>query len=318
MANFCDLKVIGCDGIKSRVREYLLGEGNPASYPHYSHKFAYRGLISMDNALKALGESKARNFTIHVGPNAHVLHYPVANETLVNIAAFVSDPDEWTDGKNLVKPASRAEMEKDFENWNPCVRAIASFLPEHIDKWALFDSWDYPAPFFSRGKICLVGDAAHASVPHHGAGACFGIEDALCISTLIGEVSTSIRMKIASKEQALTAAFEAYDAVRRKRSQWFVDSSRRVSDLFQQPEWADPQRWVKAETCWQEVEDRSYNIWRFDYHAMLRDAIKMYWRRRDMFREVSKGINGLVSSNGLKGSSGSNGSSDLNVSNGTR
>src|SRR6201999_827615 len=42
--------VIGCDGIKSRVRELLLGEGNPASYPHYSHKVAFRGLIPMEQA----------------------------------------------------------------------------------------------------------------------------------------------------------------------------------------------------------------------------------------------------------------------------
>ncbi|MCJ1378979.1 hypothetical protein MMC17_002078 [Xylographa soralifera] len=276
--------VIGCDGIKSRVREHLFGMGSPVSYAHYSYKFAYRGLISMENALKALGEVKAKLFLIHAGPNAHLLHYPVANGTMVNVSAIVSDPDEWTDGKSLIKPASRAEMEKAFAHWNPCVRAIASFLPENIDKWALFDTWDYPAPFYSRGKICLVGDAAHASVPHHGAGACLGIEDVLCIYNLMGEISTSLRKSAARKQQALSSAFEAYDAVRRERSQWFVNSSRRVCDLYQQPEWADPEKWVKAETCWEEIKDRSYKIWRFDQDSMLEEASKVYSQKLEILQ----------------------------------
>ncbi len=249
------------------------------SYAHYSQKFAYRGLVSMENAIKALGENKARNFTNHVGPNAHLLHYPVANETMVNVAAFVSDPDDWTDRKSMVKPASRTEMQKDFADWNPCVCAIASCLPEKIDKWALFDSCDYPAPFFNSGKICLAGDAAHAAVPHHGAGACLGIEDALCISTLMGQVFTSLREKVLSKGQALSAAFEAFDAVRRVRSHWFVNSSRRVGDLYQQPDWANPEKWVKAETCFEEIKDRSHKIWRFDYDEMMGEAIKEYTKR---------------------------------------
>ncbi|MCJ1473381.1 hypothetical protein MMC13_002032 [Lambiella insularis] len=281
--------VIGCDGLKSRVREYLLGEGNPASYVHYSHELAYRGLVSMENAIKALGEKRAKYFTIHAGPHAHMLHYPVANETMVNVVAFVSDPDDWTDTKNLVKPASRTDMEKAFAGWNPCVRAMASFFPENIDKWAIFDTYDHPAPFYSRGKICLVGDAAHASKPHHGAGACLGIEDALCISALIGEVSLSLKKGAATKGQALSAAFQSYDAVRRTRSQWFVNSSRRVGDLFQQPEWANPEKWVKAETCWEEVKDRSHKIWHFNPDAMMEEAIKGYLRRQERFQKTSNG-----------------------------
>ncbi len=263
--------------------------GNPVSYALYSHKFAYRGLVSMENAIKAVGENKASKFINHVGPNAHLLHYPVAGGAMVNVAAFVSETEEWTGGKSMVKPASRAEVQKDFANWNPCVCAIANFLPENIDKWALFDSWDYPAPFYSRGKVCLAGDAAHAAVPHHGAGACLGIEDALCISTLIGQVFASLRKAAATKGQALSAAFEAFNAVRCTRSQWFVNSSRRVCDLYQQKEWADPEKWVKAETCFEEIKDRSHKIWRFDYNSMMEEAIQEYSRRQEVFQEGSNG-----------------------------
>ncbi len=60
--------VIGCDGIKSRVRQLILGDDNPASYPHYSHKYAYRGLLSMEKAIAAVGEDNARNSKMHVSP----------------------------------------------------------------------------------------------------------------------------------------------------------------------------------------------------------------------------------------------------------
>ena len=287
------MKVIGCDGLKSRVREYLFGKDNPASYVHYTHKFAYRGLVSMENAIKAVGEDKAKYFSIHLGPGAHMLHYPVANGAMVNVVAFVSDSEEWTDGKNLVMPATRAEMEKVFECWNPSVRTMASFFPENIDKWGLFDTFDYPAPFFSRGKICLLGDAAHASSPHHGAGAGMGIEDAACLSGLIEEVILSLRENAATKGQAMSTAFESFDAVRRPRTQWFVDSSRRVCDLFQHEDWGNPAKWTKADTCWEEVKDRSHKIWHFNPEKMVEEAIKDYLQR---LRSAPKATSGLPTS----------------------
>ncbi|EED18000.1 monooxygenase, putative [Talaromyces stipitatus ATCC 10500] len=269
--------VIGADGIRSRVRQHLFGEDSPYSHPHYSHKFAFRGLITMENAISALGEDKARTLNMHVGPNAHLIHYPVANETMVNIAAFVSDPEEWPDKLSLVGPATREEAMGYFANWNPGLRAVLGFMPENIDRWAMFDTYDYPAPFFSRGKICLVGDAAHAAVPHHGAGACIGIEDALCATVLLAEVFVSTRGKSSIvRNRAIAAAFGSFNAVRRVRAQWFVDSSRRVCDLYQQPEWADPQKRIKAENCFEEIKDRSHKIWHFDYNSMLQEAIEKY------------------------------------------
>ncbi|KAJ5115663.1 hypothetical protein N7456_000011 [Penicillium angulare] len=257
--------VIGADGIRSRVRLHLFGEESPFSYPHYSQKFAFRGLVSMENALSALGESRARSLNMHVGPNAHIIHYPVANETMVNVAAFVTDPYEWEDKTSLVSPATRSEAMQCFAGWNPCLRELIGFLPENIDRWAI------------RDKICLVGDAAHAAVPHHGAGACIGVEDALCLATLLAETWVSTRGKGPKiRNKAVGVAFDTYDGIRRVRAQWFVNSSRRVCDLYQQPEWADLQQRLKAETCFEEIKDRSHKIWRFDWNFMLEDAIHTY------------------------------------------
>ncbi|KAJ5998814.1 hypothetical protein N7451_006624 [Penicillium sp. IBT 35674x] len=228
--------VIGCDGIKSRVRSLLLGENHPASQPGYTHKVAYRTLIPMEDAIKALGEYKANNQHYHVGPNAHLIHYPVANRKFVNAAAFISDPEEWGEEKTVA----------------------------------------YPVPYYSKGRICLAGDAAHASSPHHGAGACMGIEDGLCLTTLFKEVSRTVEEDPAAKEHALVTAFETFDAVRRTRSQWLVNSSRRACDFYHQPEWAEKDKWVKAQTCFEELKDRSHKIWNFDYEGMVHDTIQGY------------------------------------------
>nr|WOL36627.1 FAD monooxygenase [Pseudogymnoascus verrucosus] len=270
--------VIGCDGIKSRVRQVILGNDNPASHPHYTHKFAYRGLIPMDKAVEVMGEYKARNQHMHVGPNAHILHFPVAGQTLMNFVAFVTDPNDWAFEQTMIAPATRAEVQRDFANFGPTVRDITSLLPDTIDKWAIFDSFDYPAPYYNKGRVCLAGDAAHASSPHHGAGAGIGVEDALCLSTVMELVVEASQENKTSKSQALSLAFEAFNVVRRERSQWLVNSSRSICEVY---EWADPVTGNDSEKCFKEIEWRSHKIWNFDIEGMLKDTTADYEKRLD-------------------------------------
>lgn len=58
--------VIGCDGVKSRVRRIIVGESDPSAYPAYTHKYAYRGLIPMEKATEAVGEERAQNRCLYV------------------------------------------------------------------------------------------------------------------------------------------------------------------------------------------------------------------------------------------------------------
>lgn len=58
--------VIGCDGVHSRVRRILVGPDHPAAEPTYTHKYAYRGVVPMEEAIKAVGEEKARNGSFYV------------------------------------------------------------------------------------------------------------------------------------------------------------------------------------------------------------------------------------------------------------
>lgn len=58
--------VIGCDGIKSNVRQFVVGRNHPSVNPSYTHKYAYRAMVPMEKAIEAIGEEKARNSCMHV------------------------------------------------------------------------------------------------------------------------------------------------------------------------------------------------------------------------------------------------------------
>jgi len=76
--------VIGCDGIKSKMRVCLLGEHNPASRAEYSGKYAYRGLIPMDKAKELLGAEKAQNSQMYYGRHGHVLTFSIEKGKTMN------------------------------------------------------------------------------------------------------------------------------------------------------------------------------------------------------------------------------------------
>jgi salicylate hydroxylase len=153
----------------------MVGSEHPASRPQYTHKIAYRGLVPMDQAVRALGEWTAHNFHHHDGPGAHVTHYPVANHTALNTTVFLSDAEPWPDSKYMVAEGSRSEVLAALRDWHPNVLALVGLLPDSLLRWALFDQYEYPVPSYHKGRVCIAGDAAHASSPHHGAGACLGV-----------------------------------------------------------------------------------------------------------------------------------------------
>jgi salicylate hydroxylase len=76
--------VIGCDGIKSKLRVCLLGEQDPASRAEYSGKYAYRGLIPMDKAKELLGEEKAQNSQMYFGRHGHMLTFSIEKGKTMN------------------------------------------------------------------------------------------------------------------------------------------------------------------------------------------------------------------------------------------
>jgi salicylate hydroxylase len=230
--------VLGCDGIKSRTRSLVLGDSD-ATAAVFSGKYAYRGLIPMAKAVEILGNNEMpKTNQMYIGYHGHVLTFPIANGTIFNgntilfpdidvvantflVVGFSSRPT-WTD-TNWVVQTSREDMLEDFKHWSPEVRAIMSNL-QSPDVWALFNHPPAPTYYSTEPLVCLVGDAAHASTPHQGAGAGMCIEDAYILSNVLSQCNSKTDLK---------SAFRAYDAVRRPRSQKLVKTSKEAGMLWE-------------------------------------------------------------------------------------
>jgi len=234
----------------------------------------------MDKVRAALGEYKVSTRFMHLGPNAHALTFPVAMGTVMNVVAFVTDPKDWpADDNKFTARASKSEAAEAFSAFGPAVRAIMSLLPDELDKWAIFDTRDHPAPTYVRGRVCVAGDAAHAAAPHHGAGAGCGVEDALVLATLMEAAGDAAAGGSGgSRSEILRAALVTYNDVRYERTQWLVDSSRVVGDLY---EWRDPHCGSDPEKFGREIEWRSHEIWDYDVDEMVRNTLGQFSRRLD-------------------------------------
>lgn len=117
--------VIGCDGIKSICRDFVLGKGNPLSQPVFTGKHAYRGLIPMQKAIGVLGAEKAENRFMFLGVGGHVLVFPVAEGKIMNVVAFSTTKSGTWEG-NWVKPMKRADLDADFTGFGEECREIFS------------------------------------------------------------------------------------------------------------------------------------------------------------------------------------------------
>jgi salicylate hydroxylase len=114
-------------------------------------------------------------------------------------------------------------MLEDYRGWSENVRALMSNL-QSPDIWALFYHLPAPTYYSAKPMIALVGDSAHATVPHQGAGAGMCIEDVYILSGLLSECKSKVDIQ---------KAFKAYDATRRPRSQKLVQTSKEAGELWE-------------------------------------------------------------------------------------
>ncbi|KAL7936552.1 FAD/NAD(P)-binding domain-containing protein [Trichoderma chlorosporum] len=210
--------VIGCDGIKSRVRQIVKGIDNPRSFPHYTNMSLYRGLITMERATAALGQL-AKDSVWYVGQGASMVTYPIVGMDgvpVLNMAAYVNDEQEWPDLDNLACVGRKRDVEAAFSHFGPSLK----------------ESYAY-------GRVVLAGDAAHSSTPHLGSGAGMGIEEALILAELLKTATERLDATQGSISKHIEAVFEAYSETRLPRTQWIVAGSRSIGIASQ---WRDEER----------------------------------------------------------------------------
>ncbi|GKT41557.1 FAD-dependent monooxygenase sorC [Colletotrichum spaethianum] len=132
-----------------------------------------------------------------------------------------------------------------------------------LDRWGQFDLGDHPPPTYAKGRICLLGDAAHATTPHQGAGGGICIEDAAVMASLLAEDGVRCSAD-------LEAAFATFDEHRRERGEWLIKSSRRAGELYQlQSEHGKDFQKLEAE-----IQVTSKKMWNFDIELNIQKAVR--------------------------------------------
>jgi salicylate hydroxylase len=157
--------LIGADGLWSKVRAQFLNDGPP----RFSGYVAYRAMIAVE-ALppKLFGTSS----NLWLGPDLHVVHYPLRGHAMINIIAIVREDSEDKGWGNEAEPD---HLLKAAES---CARLLKDLLraPRSWTRFALYDRPPSEKPW-PHGAVTLLGDAAHPMLPFLAQGAAQAIED---------------------------------------------------------------------------------------------------------------------------------------------
>ena len=206
--------LIGADGLWSRVREQMLGDGAPRVSGHTT----YRAVIPVEKMPPELRWNAA---TLWAGPSCHLVHYPLSGGTTFNLVVT-----RHNDAPRALAgvPVSAEEVAREFAHIHPKAQEIIG-LAEEWRMWVLCDR--EPVERWSDGRVALLGDAAHPMMQYLAQGACMAIEDGV-------ELAASCE----ASPDDLPAALEAYVARRYLRTARVQLQSREVGRHIYHPDGA--------------------------------------------------------------------------------
>ena len=235
--------VVGADGIHSNVRAALFGPSKPV----FTGCVAWRGLVPMERLPKHMQHMVGTNW---LGPHGFVLHYPVRRGELMNFVPVV-ERDDWRI-ESWVSQGTTDELAHDFRGWHSDVHAIIEKI-ETPYKWALMVR--DPMECWSIGRITLLGDACHPTLPFLGQGGVMSIEDgyvvAACLKEYFGDPAR---------------AFARYEGIRRERTAMVVRKAQENRAMAFAPRLADENAVAEAiARDWQQVRLKERLDWLYDY-----------------------------------------------------
>jgi 3-hydroxybenzoate 6-monooxygenase len=199
--------LIGADGVKSAVRRQYVGDE-----ARVSGHVVYRAVVDKKDFPPDLKWNAA---AIWVGPNCHLVHYPLRGGEQYNVVVtFHSrDAEEWS-----VREGSRDEVLGYFEGICPRARQLIE-LPKDWTRWATADR--EPIGQWNYGQVTLLGDAAHPTLQYLAQGACMAMEDAVTL----GEA-----LRVSGNN--FSKAFALYQRSRVARTARIVLSAREMGRIF--------------------------------------------------------------------------------------
>ena len=206
--------VIGADGARSFVRRWMLGYDDAL----YSGCSGFRGIVPMDK-LPSLPNRTALQFWM--GPGGHLLHYPMGPDH-INFLLVERHPTPWP-VRDWLMPAAEGEQSRHFARWHPPVVEMITAQPVS-NRWGLFHR--PPLGRWTKGRVTLLGDAAHQLAPHHGQGANQSVEDAVVLAACLADAGSS----------PLAEALERYERLRRGRTRKVQYASISAADVLHLPD----------------------------------------------------------------------------------
>ena len=186
--------VIAADGIHSELRQNVV----PPSRPIFSGSVSYRGVL----AHELIPHWPTASWQMWLGKGKHFLTFPVRAGKLINYVGFVPADEETKESWSA--PGDPDVLRQEFAGWDPRIGSLLQQVRATF-RWALYDR--EPLPIWTRGRLTLLGDAAHPMLPHLGQGANQAIEDGMALATILAG---------ADRKTAPEALF-AYERLRRER-----------------------------------------------------------------------------------------------------
>ena len=186
--------IIAADGIHSELRQHVA----PPSVPVFHGSVAYRGLIPHER----VPHWPTERWQMWLGKDKHFLVFPVRAGTMVNYVGFVPADAEMKESWSA--PGDPDVLRQEFEGWDSRIGTVLQQVQQTF-RWALYDR--EPLPTWTRGRISLLGDAAHPMLPHLGQGANQSIEDGIALAAILARADRN----------TASAALLAYERLRRER-----------------------------------------------------------------------------------------------------
>jgi salicylate hydroxylase len=182
--------LIGADGLWSTIREFVVGDGKPKPAGHIT----YRAVLPTSEVPE---QYRWWNMGFWAGEKVHFVLYPLRTGELYNLVA-VFHSNRYEEGWDSY--GDPAELHERFAQTCAPVRALLN----KIESWRMWVLCDRPpVKEWSKGRITLLGDAAHPMLQYLAQGACMAVEDAVCLAD-----------KAVEMDGDYAAAFRAYQAVR--------------------------------------------------------------------------------------------------------
>ncbi len=200
--------LVGADGLWSRIREQVIGDGPPAVSGH----IAYRAVLPMDQVPEGIPRDIVQ---LWAGPRLHLVHYPLRRGEMMNLVA-VFHSDHYAEGWD--EAGDTALLWRHFEGTRPEVRALLA----RIETWRFWVLCDRdPRRGWSQGRVTLLGDAAHPMLQYLAQGANMALEDAVCLADQIG-----------ARGGDIAAAFADYEALRVLRAGRVQATARLFGEIY--------------------------------------------------------------------------------------